>query len=416
MSKIRHYISTLTLIKGLFISLCLSAFIYLDYFGINYKLLDTLLALGGVYLLLKSDKYIFFSVGFFTSLLWFWWIAISFIYYDLSYLIPLLLISIGLIYGYIFLAIHLISSLSDNIYIKYSIMVTLLLSLSYIHPFGFDWLKVELIFINSYLGIKKWQFATILISLSLLIIRKNYLFLIPILLTYSPNIPKIQYSNSNHSIKLVSTKIDVKDKWSSQKKEINNKKMLQHIDRAIKEGYNIVVLPESVFVDFINYNQKLFNELKQRAKKINIVTGGLYLDENIPRNSTYIFTTDGRVQVAHKFVLVPFGESNPLPKFLSDLLNQIFYDGAVDYIASNHISTYKINDTTYTNAICFEATSEKLYKNHPDKIIAISNNGWFIPSTETSLQKLLLLYYSKKYKTTIYHAINMSPSYTIKSR
>ena len=46
-------------------------------------------------------------------------------------------------------------------------------------------------------------------------------------------------------------------------------------------------------------------------------------------------------------------------------------------------------------------------------MIVLSNNGWFVPSTEPTLQKLLLLYYNKKYDTTIYHSINMSPSYII---
>jgi len=117
-------------------------------------------------------------------------------------------------------------------------------------------------------------------------------------------------------------------------------------------------------------------------------------------------------------VLVPFGESNPLPDFLSDWVNKVFYDGAVDYKASKDVIDYKIDEKTYRNAICFEATSEKLYAKNtqgerPKNMIAISNNGWFTPSIEPTLQKLLLQYYSKKYGTTIYHAVNMSDSYMI---
>jgi len=47
-------------------------------------------------------------------------------------------------------------------------------------------------------------------------------------------------------------------------------------------------------------------------------------------------------------------------------------------------------------------------------MIVLSNNGWFTPSTEPTLQKLLLQYYSKKYGTTIYHSVNMSPSYVVR--
>jgi len=118
--------------------------------------------------------------------------------------------------------------------------------------------------------------------------------------------------------------------------------------------------------------------------------------------------------------LVPFGEANPLPDFLSDWVNEVFYDGAIDYKASDKVTDYHIDGTTYRNAICFEATSEKLYEKdkkgqRPKNMIVLSNNGWFHPSIESSLQKLLLQYYSKKYGTTIYHSVNMSTSYMIQN-
>ncbi|MCF6254557.1 MAG: DUF5718 family protein [Thiomicrorhabdus sp.] len=50
---------------------------------------------------------------------------------------------------------------------------------------------------------------------------------------------------------------------------------------------------------------------------------------------------------------------------------------------------------------------------HPKQMIVLSNNGWFTPSIEPTLQKLLLIYYNKKYDTTIYHSVNMSPSFVI---
>jgi len=145
--------------------------------------------------------------------------------------------------------------------------------------------------------------------------------------------------------------------------------------------------------------------------------GALYWDGRTPRNSTYVFTK-GHVSIANKVLLVPFGEANPLPDFLSDWVNEVFYDGAVDYKADSEVTDYEIDGTIYRNAICFEATSEKLYVtnkngNYPPYMIVLSNNGWFTPSIEPSLQKLLLQYYSKKYGTTIYHAVNMSNSYII---
>jgi apolipoprotein N-acyltransferase len=168
-----------------------------------------------------------------------------------------------------------------------------------------------------------------------------------------------------------------------------------------------------VFPVFLNHSPDLLEELTKRAQKINIVAGALYWNGKVPHNSAYIFTKNG-VQIANKVLLVPFGESNPLPDFLSNWVNEVFYDGAVDYQASKEMSNYVIQNNTYRNAICFEATSEKLYEGNPKQMIVLSNNGWFVPSIEPALQKILLQYYSKKYGTTIYHSVNMSDAYMIK--
>jgi apolipoprotein N-acyltransferase len=298
-----------------------------------------------------------------------------------------------------------------------------LLGFSYFHPFSFDWLKPELIFIESYIGITKWQFFIVLLAISLAIWKKNLLFLLFILLAYQPtknHIDTIQETSIPlNKITLVTTYTSVKDKWNSALHVKQFKHLFKTIDKAIDENKTLIILPESVFPVFLNRSQALISTLQKKAKQITIVTGGLYLDGLTPRNSTYIFTND-KITIANKVVLVPFGESNPLPDFLSHWVNKVFYDDAIDYKASSKITDYKIDGVTYRNAICFEATSEKLYEkdkegNYPKNMIVLSNNGWFTPSIEPTLQKLLLLYYHKKYGTTIYHSINMSDSYIVKN-
>ena len=336
--------------------------------------------------------------------------------------IPFVILFVGLGYGIIFWMIAKISDFAVGCCAPttpYIISLTVkaigLLLLSYIHPFGFDWLKPELVFIESYLGIEKWQFATILSALVLSLWKKQYLYLLLILLAYQPTTKMIQSNAKN--IQVVTTHTTVEDKWNTSQHTAQFAKLFASIDKAIDDNRTLIILPESVFPVFINRSQSLIDKLQAKAKHISIVTGGLYWDENTPRNSTYIFT-HGKVTVANKVVLVPFGESNPLPDFLSDWVNKIFYDGAVDYKASKDVIDYTIDSITYRNAICFEATSERLYTkdkqgNYPKNMIVLSNNGWFTPSIEPTLQKLLLQYYSKKYGTTIYHSVNMSPSYIL---
>ena len=424
MYKIGQYFNTFEITRGLLITIALSAFIYLHHWNLSYPLINTLLGVLGIYFLLSSDRRVWFWSGAFIGLFWFWWIVISFKHYQMLWAIPLALLFIALGYGLIFWFIAYLSEKCAQICNKVfpKLLPTLhsllpltlkslgVLSLSYIHPFGFDWLKPELIFVESYLGIQKWQFALILFAIVLSQWKQRHAYLFLILFAYHPT--TVQTVEHPSDIALISTYISVEDKWDKRLQPEHFKTFFAKIDEAIEKKKRLVILPESVFPLFLNYSP-LLDELQKRAKEIDIVTGGLYADGKIPRNSTYIFRGE-HILVSNKVVLVPFGESNPLPDFLSDWVNEVFYDGAVDYIASADITDYTIGDKTYRNAICFEATSEKLYEGSPARMIVLSNNGWFVPSTEPTLQKLLLLYYHKKYGTTIYHSVNMSPSYIIK--
>ena len=91
------------IIKGLITAILLSAFIYLSYFNIEYRFINTILGLLGLYYLITIPRKAMFFAGFATGILWCYWMAVSLKYYDLIYLTPLLLVAIGTIYGLIFL-------------------------------------------------------------------------------------------------------------------------------------------------------------------------------------------------------------------------------------------------------------------------------------------------------------------------
>jgi len=435
--KISQHFSTFVLTRGLLIALLSSAFIYLAHWGFSHPLLNTILGLSALYLLLQEEAKVWFVSGAFIGLFWFWWIALSLQHYGMVWAVPIEIFIIMLTYGVLFWLIAWLSkktiphldklrvgwihppkqSSSSKLTVDKSTLRGLilqssgLLALSYIHPFGFDWFKPELMFIESYIGIEKWQFFIVLSAISLSIWKKQFYYLLLILFAYQP--PLSTQSKLPDDIMIITTHISVQDKWNETLHPQQFEEVFQSIDQAIASHKKLVILPESVFPVFVNRSQELIDKLRERAKKISIVTGGLYWDGETPRNSTYIFTND-KITVANKVVLVPFGESNPLPDFLSDWVNEVFYDGAVDYKASEDVIDYTIDGITYRNAICFEGTSEKLYEGNPKNMILLSNNGWFTPSTEPTFQKLLLQYYSKKYDTTIYHSVNMSDSYSIK--
>jgi len=290
-----------------------------------------------------------------------------------------------------------------------------LLSISYLHPLGFDWFKPELVFVHSYLGIRKWQMALILLSIILALWRNRPLWLLLVVLAYSPTQVQTLVRDPNHAIKLVTTHTTIADKWNPDKIPDHIRQALHAIDDAVASGYRAVVLPESVFPFFLNRRPKILGALLKRSQKIDIIIGALFWDHGIHRNSTYHFQ-QGQYTIANKVILVPFGEANPLPEWASRWVNRIFFDGAVDYQASADPTDWVINGQKYRNAICYEATSERLYDPRPDNMIVTSNNAWFVPSIEPTFQRLLLSYYVRKYGTTIYHATNMNDAYILERK
>jgi apolipoprotein N-acyltransferase len=187
------------------------------------------------------------------------------------------------------------------------------------------------------------------------------------------------------------------------------------IDRAIKNKKDLIILPETTFPIVLNKADFIMSNLEKKSMHIDIIVGALYLEDNQYFNATFYFSK-GKLNIAKKLVLVPFGEEIPLPKVLVNFINDTFYNGAQDYKRAKEPTNFNIKNNIFRNAICYEATHEEIYQNlnGANYIIATSNNAWFTPSIEPTLQKLLLKYYSKKYGVTIFHAINGSENYIIR--
>ena len=425
--KIKDYFTTKNVIEGLNISILLSAFIYIEYFGLlnGYILLiiNTFFATLGIYLLLKASPKSWFFTGFFLGVFWIWWIGVSFYYYKMPFLIPIAIFFIGLLYGFIFLFTRKISDLlalkiEDILTIKkektiYILNALAILALSYLSIFSFDWLKLRLIFINTIFGIELWQFILIVFAIALFLTTKKWYILLLVLLTIDFKKPIEYKPNYLKDIELVSTNIDVRDKWKPQNQDLYTKMALSKISSAIAKDKKLIIFPESILPYFLNLEQERLKKFLKLSNYITIVIGSLYYKgPNNHRNTAYIIK-DGDYKIANKVVLVPFGEANPLPKWASGIINKIFFDGAVDYSADKEYTYINALNKKYKVAICYEGTNKKTYQDNPEFLILLSNNAWFKPSIEPVLQKLLIKYYSKLHKTTIYHSINGSKSYII---
>lgn len=383
---------------GILTALLFSAFIYLEHYGFTLKSLNTLFAISSLALLLYISKRAVLVSGFFIGLFWFYWIGYSFEYNDVSYMTPIITFAFAIIYMLFFG----ILALTNKIYIR----ALLLFGLSYFEPFDWNWLQIELLFVDSYIGVQKYQLALVLLALALpSYIKKPYnaLTLGIILLALNFNQP-IQ-KDAPLKIKLVSTDIKQDKKWKRASLEPTVSLIFSHINQAIRDGYDVVIFPESVFPLYLNENPILLDMLLEKSTDISIVAGALLSKKNYNYNVTYMLQ-DGQYQIAKKLVLVPFGEYIPLPKFAQKIINDTFFAGAADFETATEPTDFIIKGVKFRNAICYEATCQEIYEGDVKYLIATSNNAWFSPSIEPTLQKLLLRYYGRKNGVTIYHSAN----------
>lgn len=372
--------------------------IYFSFFeNIFLETLSPFLAIWGLILLLrtKSAKGYFWT-GFLTGLFWFWWVGLSAIYFDLNYLVPVIALIMGLVYGVLFRICFLF---------KFDFLrLCAIFALSFIHPLGFDWLEWGIytaygFFDSSLRGI----ICLFLIAYFIYegYISRYYKIAIVLILFFTGFHYEEKIATTlPFSYKLINTNISQDQKFLQEKLILNSNALLSEISRAILEKKELVILPETAFA-FNLRGTKYEDFLKELSHKIIIITGAFYTKDEKTYNSTYVFR-QGKSYIFNKHFLVPFGEEIP---FFKELVKKYFLPNMEEFTRGPVQSQYKLNNSLITNAICYEATKEQNYKNS-QIIIALSNNAWFKHSSEYKLQKLLMQFYANKYGVSVYHATN----------
>jgi len=394
------------LLLGALAALFFSAFLYLEHYGFTLKLLNTLFGLVALAFLLYMPKQAILAAGFLIGLAWFYWIGYSFKYQNVGFMTPFITFGFALVYMLFFGVL----ALTNKIYLR----ALLLFGLSFIEPFDFNWMQIEVIFVDSYIGVFKYQLALVLAALSLPSSIKTEWKFVPLLLLFGAlNFYTPAQKDAPLKIKLVATHILQEQKWQRENLSKTIAMVYREIERAREEGYDVVVLPESVFPLYMNKNPQIMKTLLEYSHSISIVTGALLYEDEQNYNVAYMFQ-NGTYEVAKKMVLVPFGEYIPLPSFAKKIINDTFFAGASDFIGASKPTDFTIKGVKFRNAVCYEATCSELYEGEVDYMLAISNNAWFAPSVEPTLQKLLMRYYARKNGVTIYHAANSSGTGIIK--
>lgn len=408
--NLRRYFSIKIIIKAFVGASLLANSIFLSYFDSNLvQIISPFITLAGLVLIFTLPKYGYFWSGFFTGILWFYWIGFSFFYYSFVWAMPFAWIGIGAIYGVIFRLAAFASFMP--------LRAIVLMVFSYIHPFGFNWFNLEAtlvlgIFEPSIRGLVA-IFASAIILASKNLSLKFRIALTVFALCFGIQFKFYQANYLPFKVKIEQTNISQSIKWQKdfQNEIIND--VINRIILAKNEGAKLIILPEAALPLYLSNSTALNLALKELSHDIAIIVGSLRLEDKKSYNSAFLFNK-GKVDVADKLILVPFGEEVPLPEFAKNYINDIFYAGANDLAKANKASNFDINGELARIAICYEATKDELYKDSPKIMIAISNNAWFklpnIASSEPILQRLLLKYYSNKYQTTIYHSANASKS------
>ena len=380
---------SLKIIKSSFLNaILLSIFIYFSIFeNIFLSILGLLAFVFGVFRLVfvqKSAAFIWFLTGFFVGVFWFYWIAFSLVYYDFVYLIPFEIFGIGMVYGLIFLCFYVIfSSFARRLgcILKPVILALGFYLIQFVHPFGFNWLN--------------WHLSLIGTPFERVFAGQN------------------DSKNPPFKIELISSRIPQNELWQSSRKKEHFVNNLALIDKAIKNGARLVVLPESAFATNLNQNLELVEALKEKSQKIAILTGAEAYENGTFYNSAYFFDA-GEMRRIDKHILAPFGEEIPLPEFLKKPINALFFGGASDFGKADDFSYIEVEGVRFKVAICYEGTRSELYANKPDFVLLISNDAWFIPSTQSTLQNLLLRYYSLKNGSVIFHSANFNDKKVIR--
>ena len=398
------YFTRIYIIKAFVIALLLSAFIYLSYFEMTFRPLNSLLAMVGFYLLLGENRMVWFWSGLFIGIMWFYWISFSFVYYDLSFMIPFVILGVALTYAILF---WIIGRVGHSIYVQ----LPLLFGVSFIDPFGFNWLKLELTLIDTYFSTTQLSFALFLSGLTLLKALPKWfkiLSLLPLLAALYHTTPTVTLPQMDVALPIMH--IPQSQRWDAKYQQEAIDLNFGLIEDAISENKALIIFPESAFPLYLNRAPRLIEALKTYSQQITIVAGSLTYEENQGFfNSSYLFQK-GEMQIAHKIILVPFGEEIPFPSFIVDIINQLFFDGAKDYQKAKSPQDFLIDGISFRSAICYEGTNPTLFEGNPKQMIVISNNAWFSPSIEQTLQYLLLRLYANKYQTVIYHSANSGKS------
>jgi len=344
-------------------------------------------------------------IGFGIGLVWFYWIALSFRYIGFEWAVGIGVIVVALFYGVLFGLIGWSKAGAIR-------ALVMLFAFDLLAPLGFDWFRLEVLVAPTLFGVDKLSLGLLLgVGASLMYIKALKVQVASVILLLFAFDLQSPPAMASQEITLISTPYAQDEKWA-----LSNRQSIIHeaLNRLEASSSPTLLFPETVFPTYLNRDPELMDFLLMKSETRAIVAGGLYWDGTHHYNSTYIFH-EGNLTIAHKVYLVPFGERTDfLPSVLGEWVNTLFYNGAEDYRTAKTPTDVTLYDESFRIAICYEATVEAMFRDAPPFILALSNNAWYDPSIQPTLQYLVMLSLARKYNKVIYHATNRGRSEVIR--
>lgn len=215
--------------------------------------------------------------------------------------------------------------------------------------------------------------------------KKNLVYLISLfILIHAYYFYKnVNINGKEVSFAVVQPSYDQKKKWEpSERKNVINE-VLAYTDKAYASGSDIVVLSESAFPVYIQFEKDLLTYFFTKSDKKSFIVGNMrfQLSDKGPKiyNSNFFFQK-GNMDFYDKIHLVPFGEYFPM-KFITGGIQKHFFGSNSDFSPGESIKIFSYKDANIGNLICYEDAFFELPRKNvlqgANILVVTTNDSWF---------------------------------------
>ncbi|MFH0948119.1 MAG: apolipoprotein N-acyltransferase [Elusimicrobiota bacterium] len=265
-----------------------------------------------------------------------------------------------------------------------------------------QWNNLPIIQISEFTGVYGVSFLIVLVNLTIanIIVKKertlkdattNFLLILICLIFGFYKLRELRTSNSElRTISILQGNIDQYKKWDeTYEQEIvdtYSRLSLYPIPYTLHPA--LIVWPESSLPNYLRYDEKTYNWIKNLVKKTktqHLVASNDYKDDKI-YNSAFLISADGKIlDDCSKNHLVPFGEYMPLRNFFGKFIKVVNEIGEFSSDSNRKHNVINSSAGKLGVNICFEAIFpnevRKSVKNGAEIIVNLTNDAWYLKTS-----------------------------------